>query len=213
MPLYQSDAFVLRTYQLGEADQIVVFFTRDFANCAPWRVAVTTLAAIVPAIINHYCCSRRLCLVVLPRRSTASIRWTSCRRFRGFHEDFERLRCGLYMTELLDVTTHEREPLPELFALFQLALEQLLQTTNTACSCGNLNSASWALLATPHRCCIVPAVPASSVHTNGRSAPCLGGLLCSACAPEVRQTLLISPATRAYLCGAIDSAAARSSRQ
>ena len=29
MPLYTTDALILRTYQLGEADRIVVFLTRD----------------------------------------------------------------------------------------------------------------------------------------------------------------------------------------
>ena len=29
MPVYQSEALILRTYKLGEADTIVVFFTRD----------------------------------------------------------------------------------------------------------------------------------------------------------------------------------------
>ena len=29
MPVYQSDALILRTYKLGEADRIVVFLTRD----------------------------------------------------------------------------------------------------------------------------------------------------------------------------------------
>ena len=29
MPLFTTDALVLRTYQLGEADRIVVFLTRD----------------------------------------------------------------------------------------------------------------------------------------------------------------------------------------
>src|SRR3954467_11268424 len=29
MPLYTTDALILRTYKLGEADRIVVFLTRD----------------------------------------------------------------------------------------------------------------------------------------------------------------------------------------
>jgi DNA repair protein RecO (recombination protein O) len=29
MPLYKTDALILRTYKLGEADRIVVFLTRD----------------------------------------------------------------------------------------------------------------------------------------------------------------------------------------
>ena len=29
MPVYKSEALILRTYKLGEADRIVVFLTRD----------------------------------------------------------------------------------------------------------------------------------------------------------------------------------------
>ena len=29
MPLYTTDALILRTYKLGESDRIVVFLTRD----------------------------------------------------------------------------------------------------------------------------------------------------------------------------------------
>src|SRR5262249_58147653 len=50
--------------------------------------------------------------------------------FRPLHEDFGLLRCGLYMTELIDVATHEREAAPELFALFHQTLEQLTQTSD-----------------------------------------------------------------------------------
>ena len=32
MGLYRSDAFVLRRYKLGESDQIVVLFTRDYGK-------------------------------------------------------------------------------------------------------------------------------------------------------------------------------------
>ena len=40
------------------------------------------------------------------------------------------LRCGLYMTELIDVATHEREPAPELFVLLRQTLEELIQTSD-----------------------------------------------------------------------------------
>jgi recombinational DNA repair protein (RecF pathway) len=43
------------------------------------------------------------------------------------------------MTELIDVATHEREPAPELFALFQQALEQLTQTSDLCCCCVTSN--------------------------------------------------------------------------
>jgi DNA repair protein RecO (recombination protein O) len=105
------------------------------------------------------------------------------------------------------VTTHEREPLQELFALFQLALEQLLQTTNTALLLRQFELRLLGMIGyTPQ--VLYCARCASELRPQHRTfSPVLGGLLCSTCAPEVRHTLLISPATRAYLCSVIDSTA------
>ena len=60
---------------------------------------------------------------------------------RPLHEDFGLLRCGLYMTELIDVATHEREPAPELFALFHQTWNSLprrltLRCCSVASNCG-----------------------------------------------------------------------------
>lgn len=207
MPLYQSDAFVLRTYQLGEADQIVVFFTRDFGKL---RAVARRSHSPRRHSASYYQPLMLLQAIVFGRPTQALYRINTVdivQTFRGLHEDFERLRCGLYMTELLDVTTHEREPLPELFALFQLALEQLLQTTHTALLLRQFELRLLGIIGyTPQ--VLYCARCASELRAHDRTfSPLLGGLLCSTCAPEVRQTLLISPATRAYLCGAIDSAA------
>jgi DNA repair protein RecO (recombination protein O) len=124
--------------------------------------------------------------------------------FRVLHEDFEYLRCGLYMTELLDVTTHEREPMPDLFGLFQLSLEQLTHMTNPALLLRRFELRLLEIMGyTPQvfycaRC-------AGQLRAHERTFnPILGGLVCSACAPEVRHSLTISPATRAYLCAVIE---------
>jgi DNA repair protein RecO (recombination protein O) len=205
--LYQSDAFVLRTYQLGEADQIVVFFTRDFGKLR----AVARRSHSLRRHSASYCQPLMLLQAILFGRPTQALYRINTvdivQTFRGLQEDFERLRCGLYMTELLDVTTHEREPLPELFALFQLALEQLLQTTHTALLLRQFELRLLGIIGyTPQ--VLYCARCAGELRPYERTfSPLLGGLLCSTCAPEVRQTLLISPATRAYLCGVIDSAA------
>jgi DNA repair protein RecO (recombination protein O) len=205
VPLYQSDAFVLRTYQLGEADQIVVFFTRDFGKL---RAVARRSHSPRRHSASYYQPLLLLQTILFGRPTQALYRINTVdivQTFRGLHEDFERLRCGLYMTELLDVTTHEREPLQELFTLFQLALEQLLQTTNTALLLRQFELRLLGIIGyTPQ--VLYCARCACELRPHDRTfSPLLGGLLCSACAPEVRQTLLISPATRAYLCGVIDS--------
>lgn len=205
MPLYQSQAFVLRTYQLGEADQIVVFFTRDYGKLRavarrshnPRRHSASYYQ---PLLLLH--------TILFGRPAQALWRINTVdmvQAFRVLHEDFERLRCGLYMTELLDVTTHEREPLPELFGLFQRTLEQLTQVTHTA---PLLRLFELRVLETigyaPQM--LYCARCASEIRSHERTfSPLLGGLVCDSCAPEIRQTVFISPATRDYLCAVIDS--------
>jgi DNA repair protein RecO (recombination protein O) len=199
VPLYQSDAFVIRTYKLGETDQIVVFFTRGFGKLraiarhshSPRR---HTASYYQPLMLLH--------AILFGRPSQSLYRINAVdvvQSFRLFHEDFGYLRCGLYMTELLDATTHEREPMPELFALFQLTLEQLPQAP-----CPTLLLRLFELRVlmvigyTPQL--VYCARCAGDIQPHERTfSPYLGGLLCTACAPQVRQTLTVSPATLEYV--------------
>jgi DNA repair protein RecO (recombination protein O) len=210
VPLYQSEAFVLRTYQLGETDQIVVFFTRDFGKL---RAVARRSHSPRRHSASYYQPLMLLRTILFGRPAQPLYRINTVdivSPLRVLHEDFELLRCGLYMTELLDVTTHEREPLPELFALFQLALEQLTHLTNPAPLLRRFELRLLEIMGyTPQlfycaRC-------AGQLRPHERTfSPTLGGLVCSACAPEVRHSMTISPATRAYLCAAIESEATTS---
>jgi DNA repair protein RecO (recombination protein O) len=203
VPLYQSEAFVLRTYQLGETDQIVVFFTRDFGKL---RAVARRSHSPRRHSASYYQPLMLLRTILFGRPTQALYRINTVdivSPFRVLHEDFEYLRCGLYMTELLDVTTHEREPLPELFGLFQLSLEQLMHMPNPALLLRQFELRVLEIMGyTPQvsycaRC-------AGPLRAHDRTfSPTLGGLVCSACAPEVRHSLTISPATRAYLCEAV----------
>jgi DNA repair protein RecO (recombination protein O) len=199
VPLYQSDAFVIRTYKLGETDQIVVFFTREFGKLravarhshSPRR---HTASYYQPLMLLH---------AILFGRPTQSLYRINAvdvvQSFRPLHEDFGYLRCGLYMTELLDATTHDREPMPELFALFHLTLEQLPQAP---CPALLLRLFELRLLMvigyTPQLVYCARCTNDIQPHEQTFS-PHLGGLLCTACAPQVRQTLTVSLATLEYL--------------
>jgi DNA repair protein RecO (recombination protein O) len=204
VPLYQSEAFVLRTYQLGETDQIVVFFTRDFGKL---RAVARRSHSPRRHSASYYQPLMLLRAILFGRPAQALYRINTVdivQPFRVLHEDFEYLRCGLYMTELLDVTTHEREPMPDLFGLFQLSLEQLAHMTNPALLLRRFELRLLEIMGyTPQvfycaRC-------AGQLRAHERTFnPILGGLVCSACAPAVRHSLTISPATRAYLCAVIE---------
>ena len=97
------------------------------------------------------------------------------------------------------MTTHEREPVPELFALLQQGLEQLTQTAHPhmllrlfevrlLVALGYTPQLFW---------CARCAREVSSQATT--FSPALGGLVCPSCAVEVRQTLTVHPETLAYL--------------
>jgi len=195
VPLYQSDAFVLRTYKLGETDQIVVFFTQEFGKL---RAVARRSHSLRRHTASYHQPLMLLRTILFGRPSQSLYRINTVdlvESFRALREDFGLLRCGLYMTELLDVTTHEREPMPELFMLFHKTLEQLGQAASVT---PLLRLFELRLLMTigytpqleycarcacevqPHECTF---------------SPHLGGLVCTSCAPAVHHTLTVSPAT------------------
>lgn len=199
MALYRSDAFVLRTYNLGEADQIVVFFTKDYGKL---RAVARRSRSARRQTASYYQPLMLLHAILFGRPSQSLHRINTVdivQSFRTLREDFETMRCGLYMTELIDVTTHEREPVPELFALLYLGLEQLTQTASPSMLLRLFElRLLMAIGYTPQLFyCARCACDVSSHETT--FSPSLGGLVCTSCAAEVRQTLTVSPATLEYL--------------
>ncbi|GIX46810.1 MAG: hypothetical protein KatS3mg131_1021 [Candidatus Tectimicrobiota bacterium] len=199
MALLRSDAFVLRTYKLGEVDQIVVFFTRELGKI---RAVVRRSHSLRRHIASLCQPLMHLHVIVFARPQQALFRVNSVEvveSFRSLREDFTALRSGLYLTELLDVTTHECEPLPELFELFQTTLAQLARAPTAPFLMRRFEVRLLALigyapqLATCVRC-------ARPLQPQDRTfSPALGGLLCTACAATAPQPLRVTPATLAAL--------------
>ncbi len=208
MALYRSDAFVLRTYKLGETDQIVVLFTRDFGKL---RAVVRRSHSPRRYTAGYYQPLMLLNAIVFGRPGQPLYRMQSVdivQALRPLHEDFNLLRCGLYITELIDVATHEREPVPELFALLQQSLEQLTQTADPVLL---LRLFELRLLMvtgyTPQLLYCAHCTSDLQSHACTFS-PRLGGLLCPACAATARQTFTVSPEAIAYLRRAMEGEAA-----
>ena len=203
MALYRSDAFVLRTYKLGESDQIVVLFTRDFGKL---RVVARRSRRGHSRTASHYQPLMRL-HVIAYGRPTRSLYHTHSvdivQAFRVLHEDFSLLSCGLYMTELIDVSTQDRQPAPELFALYDEALGALAQSAPAPgppmvlrhFEMSLLTFSGYALQLTDCAHC-GGELPPGAGSFNARA----GGLVCAACA-ATRHTLKIGPAACEYLRG------------
>lgn len=205
MALYRSDAFVLRTYKLGESDQIVVLFTRDFGKL---RVVARRNRRGHSRTAGHYQPLTRLHVIVYGRPTRSLYHTHSVdilRAFRVLHEDFNLLSCGLYMTELIDISTQDRQPAPELFALLDEALETLAGAGQVPGPPMVLRHFEMSLLALSGYALQLTdcahcggELPPGAGSFNARA----GGLVCAACA-VTRHTLKIGPAARDYLCGMV----------
>jgi DNA repair protein RecO (recombination protein O) len=207
VPLYESDAFVLRTYKLGESDQIVVFFTREFGKL---RAVARRSRHPRRHTASYYQPLTLLHAILFGRPSQALYRINTVDivdPFRPLREDFGYLRCGLYLTELVDVATREHEPVPELFLLFHLTLEQLSQTPHTAMLLRLFELRLLTVIGyTPQLLSCAHCGEDVPSH-GGVFSPHLGGVLCGRCAPEVRRTLRISQTTLEFLRLAVTHAA------
>jgi DNA repair protein RecO (recombination protein O) len=203
--LYRSAAFVLHTYKLGETDQIVVLFTQEFGKL---RAVAHRSHSPRRHAASYYQPLMLLNAIVYGRPGQTLYRMHSVdilQAWRPLREDFGLLRCGLYMTELIDVATHEREPAQELFALFQQTLEQLMQTPAPMLllRCFELRLLM-AIGYTPQLLYCAQCARDLEAHAYTFS-PRLGGLLCTTCASTVRQTLTVSPEALTYLRSALAS--------
>ncbi len=205
MPLYQSHAFVLRTYKLGESDQIVVFFTQEYGKIR----AVARRSHSPRRRLSSYC--QPLCLlnaILFGRPAQSLLRINSVdivHPFRSLQEDFTFLRSGLYLSELMDVATREHEPLPELFALMRWGLERLTEVERPDRLLRLFEVRLLMLMGYTPQLIFCVSCMGELPLAEGWFNPHLGGLLCAACAPSIHRTIKVSGPTVDVLRKMIDN--------
>ena len=113
MPLYSSDALILRTYKLGEADRIVVFLTRDRGKKrgvakGARRQKSNFVGALEP--LTH----ARVAYFERERRELVNLNYSEASRSALSSGTIEGLGCASYFAELIDewaAESHEDERL------------------------------------------------------------------------------------------------------
>jgi DNA repair protein RecO (recombination protein O) len=120
---YRAEAIVLRTVDLGEADRILVLFTRHFGKV---HVVAKGIRRTTSRMAGHaeplthatYQLARGRELDVLTGAEARAI-------YPALREDLGRIAAGWYCAELIDRFTVERAPGPPLFDLLETALRHL----------------------------------------------------------------------------------------
>jgi hypothetical protein len=116
VPLYTTDALILRTYKLGESDRIVVFLTRDRGKKRGVAKNARQSRRRFGGALEPLTCGR-VGYFERERRDLVSLRYVEATRSPLAAADGEALGYAGYFAELIDEWAQEADPNETLFRL------------------------------------------------------------------------------------------------
>src|SRR3954447_17452671 len=123
MPLYRDEAIVIRTYKLGEADRIVVLFTRAHGKVRAVAKGVRKTQSRFGARLEP---TRHVSLQLYEGRDLDTITQTeSLDHFAAIRDDLDCIGHASAMLEAVEQMTQEREPNAPVFDMLLGALRTL----------------------------------------------------------------------------------------
>lgn len=117
MPLYRSEALVLRGMNLGDADRLLTFFTEERGKIRAVAKGVRRTKSKFGGSLEPLTCVH---LVYFGKENADLYRVNSAdivRSFDGLRTDLEKWTHSLFLAELIDKLLKEREALPPLYRL------------------------------------------------------------------------------------------------
>ena len=124
MPVYTTDALILRTYKLGESDRIVVFLTRDRGKKRGVAKNARQSRRRFGGALEPMTCGR-VSYVERERRELVSLTYVEQTRSPLSAVDGEALGYVGYFAELIDEWAQEADPNETLFRLGASIVEAL----------------------------------------------------------------------------------------
>jgi len=121
--LYRDEAVVIRTYKLGEADRIVVLFTRDRGKVRAVAKGVRKTSSRFGARLEQ---ASHVALQLYEGRELDTITQAeTLDNLRELRDDLDRITRSASILEAVDQMTQEREPNPKLYTMLVGALRTL----------------------------------------------------------------------------------------
>jgi len=127
MPLYTTQAIVIRTLNYGESDKILTFFTRDFGKLKGIAKGARRSKKRFQNVLGLFSHFR---LIFFDREGMGLVRAESgdlLNPFPNIREDLKKIYYGNYYLELVNEMASEREANPEAFDLLLSFLTDLDQ--------------------------------------------------------------------------------------
>ena len=122
-PTYRTQAIVLRSWRLGEADRILSLLTRDHGKLRAVAKGVRKTKSRYGALLEP---ANHVELMLYPGRELDTVTQVSTLdRMAHLREDLERISRASIMLETAEYVAIDREPQPELYQLVLGALRTL----------------------------------------------------------------------------------------
>ena len=125
MPLFTTDAIVIRSLSYGESDKIMTFFTKDFGKIKGIAKGARRSKKRFQNALELFSHIR---LTFFDREGAGLMRAEGCdilHSFSGIREDLRKIFYAHYFLELVNEMTGEREAAPETFSLLLSSLSHL----------------------------------------------------------------------------------------
>ena len=125
MPLFQTNAIVIRSLHYGESDKIVTFFTQDFGKLKGIAKGARRSRKRFQNALGLF---THLRLRLFEREGAGLARIEGCdilHSFPGIREDLRRIYYGNYYLELVNEMAGERESNPEAYTVLLAFLTNL----------------------------------------------------------------------------------------
>jgi len=128
MPVYKTNAIVIRSHHYGESDKIVTFFTKDFGKIKGIAKGARRSKKRFQNALDLF---SHLHLIFFDREGMGLVRAENCdilHTFPKIREDLKKIFYGNYYLELVNEMAGERETNAEAFNLllsFLMALEAM----------------------------------------------------------------------------------------
>ncbi len=123
MPLYRTEGICLRSYELKEADRIVVLLTRDQGKVRAVAKGVRRPGSRLAGSLLPFTHSRLL--LHRGRELDKVVQCEAVFGFRALREELERMAAASYLAELADGFLGEKDPNAGLFPSFLASLHLL----------------------------------------------------------------------------------------
>src|SRR5512147_646361 len=125
MPLFKTNAIVIRSVNYGESDKIVTFFTQDFGKLKGIAKGARRSKKRFQNALDLF---SHLRLIFFDREGMGLVRAQGCDILNSFpkiREDLKKIVYGNYFLEMVSEMAGEREVHPEAFDLLLAFLKTL----------------------------------------------------------------------------------------